>query len=326
MSFLLLMVISLSFMDETSCLCTDPPGGESTSGKKLELQCAMSCLKNRECSSYLWKSKDGMENCIQLTKYEDDFMTEDLHTSKLTKYYGLLNFVFKDGFTLKSCLVDSQIGVDKGKSLFISPQEIDAEVKAASMGFHLNIVAPNARTTRFFKYALTLELFLQPSTNIYRITDPISDPTLNKAQYACIDAGGTVAIEDSLEISEGLTSLLSDSGMERIVALRKFHNIEEGRDNVVWQHGRKDADPLTACPTRYGSFDFKGSSEMHLNANHDAYINGVSSASSLIVACQFLGENLAEGKNTSSSGQFNAGHGPDKVTLLSFLQLAYTSF
>jgi len=62
-------------------LCTDPPGGNG-SLVMAESFCASGCMKDPQCSSYLWKPEtdaDGFD-CVFLNKYQDDFMTEQLNT------------------------------------------------------------------------------------------------------------------------------------------------------------------------------------------------------------------------------------------------------
>jgi len=149
-----------------------------------------------------------------------------------------------------------------------------------------------------------------------RKLDPISSPTTNTAQYECIANGGTLAIADMPEVNQALTDILDDNGQERIIGLRKFYNVDQAKANTVWQNGRTDADFQTGCTNYYGSFNFGGLSEVHMNANHDAYVNGPPSATSLAIACQFLGENLAEGKNASSHSIYSPNHLASNVIIL----------
>jgi len=88
----------------------------------------------------------------------------------------------------------------------------------------------------------------------------------------------------------------------------------EDTDQTVWQHGKVDADENTTC-ARYDSFDFAGDSQLHLDVANDNYVNqGPTSSSSLEVACQFLGENLATGKTAVASSVIKHYRGPENVS------------
>lgn len=238
---------------------------------KSNIVCSFFCASNEKCRGHQFFENKAANNCELALEFKP--------YSQLLDPFWLIKQEKKQSSHAKPSLIN----VKK------VPQE-ETLKKATAAGF--NILLELTKEIMFLKHVTM-------------------NKTIDEAILECLALGGVLAMEDSDEFIEKMSTLVGDSTSTRFTSLVRELGHDPSKPHLVWQIGRVETTELGSSHSKYTSWDNR---YFVVNPATKAY----ESVSNLVVKsdfyCQYVGENIGLNKAVyPSSIHWNHGNGSNIV-------------